>query len=243
MAKNYYRILGVLPSATMGEIRSAYRSRAKQYHPDHFGQDTAPFMDVQEAYDILGDPTHRDSYDRRRRQTGEGRIVRTREGPEVIGPRRSRAEPLRASRKGADLGTISALSSFRTFDPSIDEIFDSLGSAFGSLSQTKSERFRTLTMEVVLTPDQAARGGIARIILPVAGVCPTCDGTGDTTYRQCVRCGGTGIHRMELPLEVQYPPGIRDLYRVAIPLDSLGIHEICAVLLFRINPIGDFEGL
>jgi curved DNA-binding protein CbpA len=42
MAKNYYSILGVLPTATLEEIRSAYRSGAKQYHPDHFGKDSEP---------------------------------------------------------------------------------------------------------------------------------------------------------------------------------------------------------
>ena len=240
MAKNYYAILGILPSATVDEIRSAYRSRAKQYHPDHFGQNSAPFIDVQEAYDILSDPGHRDSYDRRRRQAGAVSIARTRGGPEIIGPRRPQAEPLRASPRGVDLGTISALNSFRTFHPSIDEIFDGLVNSIGSHPQTKSERFQTLTMEVVLTPDQAARGGRVRVTLPMESVCPTCDGTGDTDYWRCVRCSGTGIRRKEFPLDVQYPPGIRDLYQVAIPLDRLGIQDICAVLLFRIGPISDF---
>ncbi len=243
MAKNYYAILGVLPSATIGEIRSAYRSRAKQYHPDHFGQDSAPFMDVQEAYDVLSDPAHRDSYDRGRRPTGAGSTALTRGEPEVIGPRKPHAEPLRAGPKGVNLGTISALNSFRTFNPSIDEIFDRLGGAFGSHPQVKGERFQTLTMEVVLTPGQAARGGRARVVLPVEDICPTCDGTGDTGYWRCFRCNGTGIRRVEFPLDVQYPPGLRDSYRIAIPLDRMGIHDICAVLLFRISPMGDFEEL
>ncbi len=82
---------------------------------------------------------------------------------------------------------------------------------------------------------------MARILLPFAGVCPSCAGAGDTAYRQGVRRDRTGVRGTELPLEVQYPPGIRDLYRVAIPLDRLGIHDICVVLLFRISPIGDFE--
>ena len=200
-------------------------------------------MNVQEAYDVLSDPAHRNSYDRGRRQAGAVSIARTGGGPEIIGPRRPRAKPLRASPKGVHLGTISVLNSFRTFHPSIDEIFDGLVNAIGSHLQTKSERFQTLTMEVVLTPDQAARGGRVRVILPIESVCPTCDGTGDRDYWQCVRCNGTGIRKKEFPLEVQYPPGIRDLYRVAIPLARLCIQDICAVLIFRINLVGDFEGV
>jgi curved DNA-binding protein len=52
MSNNHYAIWGVLPTATLEEIRSAYRSRAKQYHPDHFGKNSAPFRSVQEAYDV-----------------------------------------------------------------------------------------------------------------------------------------------------------------------------------------------
>ncbi len=87
MAKNYYAILGVLPSATLDEIRSAYRSRAKKYHPDHFGKDSAPFIDVQEAYDVLGDPAHRASYDTSRGQADIGDVTLSRVEPEIIRPR------------------------------------------------------------------------------------------------------------------------------------------------------------
>ena len=54
-------------------------------------------MDVQEAYDVLSDPANRDSYDRGRRQTGAVSIARAGRGPEIFGPRRPQAEPLRAS--------------------------------------------------------------------------------------------------------------------------------------------------
>lgn len=47
--------------------------------------------------------------------------------------------------------------------------------------------------------------------------------------------------REELPLEVEYPPGTRDFYRVEIPMDRVGFHDICPVLRFRISHDGDFE--
>ena len=70
MAKNYYAVLGVLPTATIGEIKSAYRSRVKQFHPDHYGRNSAPFLRIQEAYEILVDPASRGSYDRSLKETG-----------------------------------------------------------------------------------------------------------------------------------------------------------------------------
>ena len=70
MEKNYYAILGVSQTATPEEIRSAYRQRAKQFHPDYFGRDSAPFLGIREAYDILGDPLNRSSYDRSLREAG-----------------------------------------------------------------------------------------------------------------------------------------------------------------------------
>ena len=63
MAKNYYAILCILPTATLEEIRSAYRSRALQYHSGQFGKYSAPFLSVQEAYDVLRDPANRNLYD------------------------------------------------------------------------------------------------------------------------------------------------------------------------------------
>ena len=239
MAKNYYAILGVLPDATLEEIKSAYRRRAKQYHPDHFGQNSAPFLNVQEAYDVLSDPAHRSSYDRKSQKSLAGATGRSPFEPEIIGPRRPSAEPLRSNRGRAHIETISPLRSFRTHRPSFDEMFDPLQNAFDIRARRKAERFETLTMEVLLSADEAACGGSFRIALPVEGPCPTCAGSGDTGPWPCWRCSGIGSFRQELPLEIEYPPGIRDNYQIGIPLDRFGIHDIRPVLIFRITPEAD----
>jgi hypothetical protein len=241
MAKNYYAILGVLPTATLEEIRSAYRRRAKQYHPDHFGKDSAQFLNIQEAYDVLSDPANRTTYDRRWGAGGEGAASRLRPEPETIRPRRTRVEPLRRTRASAVTEIISPLHSYRTSSPSFDEIFEGLWNASDPWLQPKGERFRTLTMEVVLTPDQAIRGGAVQILLPVRTTCSACGGYGDLGSCQCLRCDGTGAGLGEVPFQVEYPPGIRDFYQVAIPLDRFGIHDICLILPFRIGSAGDFE--
>ena len=66
--KNYYKILGLKnEKVTDEEIKIAYRTLAKKYHPDINGGDesiTEKFKDVNEAYHVLGDSTSRKKYDR-----------------------------------------------------------------------------------------------------------------------------------------------------------------------------------
>jgi len=241
MAKNYYAILGVLPTATSEEIRSAYRNRAKQYHPDHSGKDSTPFLNLQEAYGVLGSPANRSLYDRSLQESGPRRVPPIHPEPEMIRPRRTHVEPLKRTQASMNLGTISPLRSFQSFRPAFEEISDSLSNALDLSSHPKAERFRTLTMEVRLTPDQARWGGSVQIRIPVETSCPACGGYGDLGLIQCWRCSGSGVGLGEFPIEIDYPPGIQDLYQVAIPLDRLGIRDICPILLFRIDNRGDFE--
>ena len=67
--KDFYKILGVTPTASQSEIKNAYRSKAKDLHPDKNQGDTAleeKFKAVSEAYDILSDAKKRAEYDEAR---------------------------------------------------------------------------------------------------------------------------------------------------------------------------------
>lgn len=60
--KDYYQILGVSKSASLEEIRRAYRKLAFKYHPDK-GGDANKFKEINEAYQVLSDKNKRAQYD------------------------------------------------------------------------------------------------------------------------------------------------------------------------------------
>jgi DnaJ-related protein SCJ1 len=62
-AEDLYKILGVDKSASDRELKKAYRTLSKRYHPDKATGDEKKFLEVTEAYDALSDPTSRKIYD------------------------------------------------------------------------------------------------------------------------------------------------------------------------------------
>lgn len=63
MLKDYYKILGVKENSSQDEIKKAYRTLSKKYHPDVNPEGKEMFQNISEAYENIGDPKKREQYD------------------------------------------------------------------------------------------------------------------------------------------------------------------------------------
>ena len=66
---DYYKILGVSETSSKDEIKKAFRSLAKKYHPDRNGNDEnaiKKFQEVNEAYEVLSNEDSKKSYDEKK---------------------------------------------------------------------------------------------------------------------------------------------------------------------------------
>ena len=129
MAKNYYLILGITEDASREDIRTAFRRRALELHPDRSGMERGPFQEVQEAYSVLGDPERRRRYDQERPRLAAKR-PRWGPKPEPLVPERRPAEPFRPTEPARGFREVSLAESFETFRPSFDELFERFSSKF-----------------------------------------------------------------------------------------------------------------
>jgi curved DNA-binding protein CbpA len=68
--KDYYYILGIKENSTESEIKTAYRKLSLKFHPDKNDGDeffTERFKEIQEAYEILSNPTRKQNYDKQKK--------------------------------------------------------------------------------------------------------------------------------------------------------------------------------
>ncbi len=183
MAKrDYYETLGVQRNATEQDLKSAYRSLAKECHPDRNAGDKdaeRKFKDVSEAYEALKDPQKRAAYDQFGHAAFEGGMG-GRAGQSGFGP---------------------------DFASSMSDIFDDLFGEFmggrrgapqgggQARGRTGRERGADLRYNLEISLSEAYTGKTAQIRVPASVSCETCAGTGakaGTKPKACATCGGIG---------------------------------------------------
>jgi molecular chaperone DnaJ len=234
MQKDYYVILGIASDASLEEVKSAFRRRARELHPDASGLESGPFLEAQEAYGVLSDPERRRRYDRQTHPI----VTRRRPWGPVVEPMvqaRPQAEPLRAADSTGGFREVPLAEIFARQSPSFDELFNRLWSNFDTVSRPKSEGLESLTVEVVLAAEEAPLGGRVRVNIPARATCPACGGSGTAGFYECWRCEGQGAFTTEYPVLVPYPPGTHDGYAVQIPLNRFGIENLYLTVLFRVS--------
>ncbi|MBV9129869.1 MAG: J domain-containing protein [Verrucomicrobia bacterium] len=225
MKKDYYLILRVTPEATAGEIRSAYRRRAIELHPDVSGFSSDQFLELHEAYSVLSDPMQRAVYDQEAQEIPVRHIDVARP-TETMFTRRHSPEPLTPVQP-------SYLRSWETFLPSFNEMFGPLWSNFESATRLGPERPESLIVDVPLSSREAFMGGQMRILVPLRTICPACHGRGHLGPYQCSHCEGLGALRNEYPVTVSYPPGLQKEYVVRLLMDACGGENFYLVVRFR----------
>jgi DnaJ-class molecular chaperone len=234
MKKNYYLILGVTADASSEEIKAAFRRHAQEVHPDQLGLESGLFQEVQEAYGVLGDSERRRRYDWQAGSLATGRPSwipapkpPVREWPE--------GEPFRPVETSCQFQEVSLAVSFEVYHPSFDELFERLWSNFDMFDRPKAERLESLTVEILVSPDEARFGGRVRVRIPARATCSVCGGHGAVGSYECWRCEGHGSLTTEHPVEVAYPDGVCDGYAVRIPLTRFGIENFYLTVLFRVS--------
>ena len=234
MAKNYYLILGIAADASREDIKAAFRRRALELHPDRSGLGSGPFQEVQEAYRVLGDPERRRRYDRTHPPRAP-RGFRSGPAPEPLVSQRPKGEPFRPIEPAHRFRDVSLAESFATHRPSFEELFDRLWGNFEPFERPKVEHVESLTVEVVVSPEDARWGGRVRVWIPARATCAACGGEGAVGPYECWQCVGQGVLAREYPLEVDYPAGLRDGDAMRFPLARFGIENLYLTVLFRVS--------
>jgi molecular chaperone DnaJ len=235
MAANHYIILGITPGATQEQIKSAYRQKAKQLHPDYYGEDSSPFRAVQEAYEVLSDPQRRQVYDDElARQTCVPRPPgQVRWG--AADPRECPVEPLIPNERPVRWGGPQPQRSFEPLDPLFDAIFDHLWGDAGWPTEPAAREGEQIHVEISLTPAQARRGGQARFAIRMQTACPACGGSGREGFFLCRHCYGDGVTVQEHPVAVHWPAGVSESHTATVPLTRSGTYGPRLIAHFRIE--------
>ena len=176
--RDYYEVLGVSKSATTDEIKSAFRKKAKEFHPDLNKDDpnaAEKFKEAQEAYAVLSDDSKRKMYD----QYGHQGV----------------------SNGAGGYGGFDA----SNFD--FSDIFDSIfgggfGGGFDGFSgfsgfgggggETRSTRGSDILMRLNLDFEEAVYGTEKSFKLDVVEDCDECHGKGGFDATTCSNCHGSG---------------------------------------------------
>lgn len=173
--KDLYAVLGVSRDANADEIKKAYRSMARKYHPDVNKDDKQAadkFKEISSAYEILSDPDKRALYDRY--------------GHDAFDPT-----------KGGGFNTGGDFGGFGGFDfGGINDIFDLFGGGLGGYRRSAGPR-RGADREVSLQIDfeDAFYGMEKQIEIMRVENCEVCKGSGaapGSKVSTCPDCNGTG---------------------------------------------------
>ena len=195
--KDYYKILGLPKTATDKEIKAAYRSLARKYHPDVNSGDKGAeekFKDVGEAYDVLSDSGKRSKYD----QFGDQWKNYSQGGGSSPGSREGRSPDFDFGGAGGNSASIDDfLSSLFGGGGGGAGGFSTGPSGFGGRSGGRMAPAAEQDAEypVDITLEEAYRGTTRSFTISIPETCSQCGGAGAVSVgkgRPCSMCAGSG---------------------------------------------------
>lgn len=231
--RDYYETLGVAKNAGEDEIKKAYRSEAKKYHPDlnpDNKQAEKKFKELSEAYEVLSDTQKRAKYD----QYGHAGVDPNFGGGGYgggaggfdfgdlgdifegffgggFGGSSRRSNP-NAPRRGGDLHTSCTISFYEACKgvkkevdvTRLESCTDCHGSGAKAGTQPQSCSECGGTGQVRVT-QRTPLGAIS-----TAKACTRCGGKGKIVTDPCQKCGGNGRVRVSKKLDINIPAGVDD---------------------------------
>jgi molecular chaperone DnaJ len=239
MAKrDYYEVLGAARGASAEELKKAYRSKAKELHPDRNSDNPKAedqFKEVNEAYEVLKDADKKAAYDRYGHAAFDGGMGQARGGRPGQGGNGDFAsafsdvfEDLFGDFMGGQRGGGGRSRAQRGSDLRYN-LRVSLEEAFAGIQKTIN-----VPASVACEPcrGSGAEGGAEPITCPtcsgmgkvraqqgfftVERTCPTCNGMGQTIKNPCKKCAGAGRVEQERALSVNIPAGVETGTRIRL---------------------------
>jgi len=231
--EDLYAVLGVSKDAGADDIKKAYRTLARRYHPDRNPGDTAAeerFKEVSHAHDVLSDPDKRRAYDAQRAFGGRvppngaggaggagfggfgdfadifGQFFGR--GAGGTGARGGRAGDAAATRRGRDVETEVRLSFEQAMNgakvPVVVDKRDTCETCGGSGAKPGTSPS--------LCPECRGRGVVGRDAggFSIGQPCPRCAGNGTIVEDPCATCSGAGSISARRRYQVTIPPGAKD---------------------------------
>lgn len=228
MKRDYYEILGVSRDADEGEIKKAFRRRARELHPDvnPDPQAEAQFKEAAEAYEALSNAETRDLYDRYGHEGLRGRpsqgdfadfgsfqdLFDAFFGGDVFGRR--------AGRAGGDDVAVAVQIGFAESAAGVTRqieygVVGACETCGGSGSAPGGHMIRCATCGGQGQVRQVARGPFGQFLR--TQVCPDCRGEGERPADPCADCAGAGRMPTVRTVTVEVPAGIANGQRIRIP--------------------------
>ncbi len=208
--KDYYAVLGVPRTASDADLKKAFRKLAREYHPD-VAKDKKraeeKFKEINEAYEVLGDPAKRKQYDQLGPNWKSGAEFRP---PPGWGGARSPG--------GAGAGEFNFGGT--GFSDFFEELFGGRRNggrrAGGFDGADFAERGADIEGDIMVTLEEVMRGSLRSVNVRHAVACETCGGSGRLGQRTCPACEGAGRVGRSKTYQVKVPAGVIEGQRLRL---------------------------